>query len=302
VESLLQFAPFALEGQWFGAAAVALVIVGIIIFIGTVYILLVAIYGWLQAYLVTMVSLMIFSIILAAVWLFGVPGTPPGTGPRGTEPYWVVFLPDSEQGLEFKEEIETFPADRSVAVPEAGPVGDTEWRIALPDEQYPGAINVDGEIDTIKVVLQPALAGYFQQQGTGSGKPSDYSFRLEGRAPSLEEEALPVARLLFYPNGDVAKVDPGTQAVLETDRIGDPASRLLAGIDIPATENHPAIRVFAYRNKGQVFMASAQWMVVSVILFVVHLLWLASYENKQKRRDAELAAGTTPPREPVTTG
>lgn len=302
MESLLQFAPFALEGQWFGAAAVALVIVGILIFIGTIYILLVAIYGWLQAYLVTMVSLMIFSIILSAVWLFGIPGTPPGTGPRGTEPYWVVFLADSEQGLEFAEEIQTFPADRSVQIPEEGPVADSEWRVPVADEQFPGAINVDGEVDAIKLALQPALAGYFQQQGTGSGDPADYNFRLEGRAPSPEEEALPVARLLFYPNGNVDTVDQGSRAVLETDQISDPAGKLLAGIDIPATENHPAIRVFAYRNKGQVFMASLQWMVVSVILFVVHLLWLAGYENKQKRREAELAAGTSPPREPVATG
>jgi len=301
VESLLQFAPFALEGQWFGAAAVALVLVGIFIFIGTIYILLVSIYGWLQAYLVTMVSLMIFSIILSAVWLFGIPGTIPGTGPRGTEPHWVVFLADSEQGLEFDEEIAAFPADRSVQAPDAGSFGSGEWRVPNANEQYPGQINVEGELDGLKSVLLPALAGYFQQQETGSANPSDYQFRLEGREPTPDQAALPVARVAFHPNGDVRTIDSGTQEVLETDDVGDPSDRLLAGIDIPATANHPAIRVFAYRNKGQVFMASAQWMIISVILFVVHLWWLARFENKQKRREAELAAGTSP-REPVATG
>lgn len=301
MESLLQFAPFALEGQWFGAAAVALVIVGILIFIGTIYILLVAIYGWLQAYLVTMVSLMIFSIILSAVWLFGIPGTIPGTGPRGTEPHWVVFLADSEQGLEFKDEIAAFPADRSTVLPKSGAVQGTEWRVPAADEMYPGQINVDGEIDAIKNALFPALAGYFQQQETGSSDPADYQFRIEGRAPTPDEEALPVARVLFFPNGDVHKVDPGTQAVTETFDVQDASHRLVAAIDLPANADHPAIRVFAYRNKGQVFMASLQWMVISVILFVLHVIWLGRYENKQKRREAELAAGTTP-REPVTTG
>lgn len=297
MESLLRFAPFALEGQWAGAAAVALVLVGVVIFIGTIYILLVAIYGWLQAYLVTMVALMSFSIILAAVWLFGIPGTIPGTGPRGTEPHWVVFLADSEQGLEFTKEIGEFPADRSVKV-EEGSFPNTAWRLPDAEEHYPGQINVDGEIDNLKAVMFPALAGYFQQQKTGSSDPADYQFRLEGREPAPDEANLPIARVLFYPNGNVQHVNSQTQEVTETVEVGDPADRLLVGVDVPATAEHPAYRVFAFRDKGRVFQASAEWMIVSIVLFALHVWWLGIYENRQKRREAELAAGTSP-REPV---
>lgn len=298
MESLLRFAPLALEGQWKGAAAVALVLVGVVIFIGTIYILLVAIYGWLQAYLVTMVALMSFSIILAAVWLFGIPGTIPGTGPRGTEPHWVMFLADSEQGLEFAKQIGEFPADRSVKAAENGAFPSTQWRVPDAEEHYPGQINVDGEIDNIKAVLFPSLAGYFQKQKTGSSQPEDYQFRLEGREPAPDEEKLPVARVLFYPNGNVQEVNSQTQKVTETMKIPTPADRLLVGIDVPATADHPAYRVFGYRDKGRVFQAAAEWMIISVILFALHVWWLGIYENRQKRREAELAAGTTP-REPV---
>ena len=298
MEALLRFAPFALEGQWHGAAAIALVLVGVLIFIGTIYVLLVAVYGWLQAYLVTMVALMSFSIILSAMWLFGIPGTIPGTGPRGTEPHWVVFLADSEQGLEFADEIKTFPADRSVQAEKGGTFPKTAWRLPNAEEHYPGQISAEGELDNIKAVAFASLAGYFQKQGTGSPDPADYKFRLEGRKPAPDETALPVARVAFYPNGPVQLINSETQNLEGEIPAPNAADRLLAGIDVPATGKHPAFRIFAFRDKGRVFQASAEWLLASIILFALHVWWLGRFENRQKRREAELAAGTSP-REPV---
>jgi hypothetical protein len=299
MEALLRFSPFALEGQWHGAAAVALVVTGVIIFIGTIYVLLVAIYGWWQGYLVTMISLMAFSIILAMVWLVGIPGTIPGTGPRGTEPTWVMFLADSEQGLEFSDDIKAFPAG---AQPAAG------WRKPDGTEQYPGEISPDGELENIKRVLQPALAGYFQQQKTGSSDPTDYNFVSSSIDPAKltpEEKALPKARIFFKPNGDVKKINAETKEVIERFDVPDASHQLLVGIDLPRVVDkdgkvvHPAIRVFGYRNKGQVFMASAQWLGASVILFALHLWWLARFEKKQKAREADLARGVRTEPAPV---
>lgn len=284
IDALVSLMPFALEGQWHGAAAVALVIVGLIIFVGTIYALLVAVYGWYQGYLVTMTAFMAFSIILSAMWLFGIPGTIPGTGPRGTEPYWVVFLADSEQGQDFAAEIKQFPK--------------SPWREPSASEVYPGQINAEGELDSIRNVLRPALAGYFQKQKTGSSKPADYTFRIAGRTPVEEEKKLPAATVLFYPSGTVEKKDPESKKITQRFTPERPAKQLLVGIDLPAVpgpKGHPAIRIFGYRNKGRVFQASAEWLAISVVLFALHLGLLGRYEKREKARLAQAGSSVGSP-------
>ncbi|MHB8513575.1 MAG: hypothetical protein ACYDCC_15570 [Actinomycetota bacterium] len=313
----------ALEGQWHGAAAVALVLTGVLIFIGSIYVLLASVYGWLQGYLVTMVALSSFSIILAGVWLIGIPGTIPGTGPRGTEPYWVVFKADSEQGQQFAKSIAEFPA--------SGVTGNSDWRPPAADEIYPGNISPLGEVDNIKHVLEPALAAYFQKQKTGSSAITDYDFRVDTKADATcsiiptpktctlppDQAALPPARVFFKSTGEVVKADPQTKAVLGRFIPADPSSDLLVGIDLPERLDltnpkclthlpqpncpvlHPAIRVFGYRNKGRVFQEALEWLIISIIVFAFHVFGLSRYETKQKRRAEELSSGAAAPREPA---
>jgi hypothetical protein len=70
-------------------------VMGTILFIGSVYLLLSAVFGRWMAYLVTMTSLSGWMIILSALWLFGFWSqgleTPTNLGPRGSEPAWVVL-------------------------------------------------------------------------------------------------------------------------------------------------------------------------------------------------------------------
>ena len=185
------FIPLALEGQWSGAAAVGVVLTSVVIFIGTLYYLLTTIFGWRRAYYVIMVSLMGFMILLSLVWLVGIPGTGPGFGPRGREPEWVVFHPDSEFATDFKAETATFP---------------TGWDepgvkyFGNPDKAKTGAIDSAGEIDTIKGILEPALAGFAQARRLGSADPTKYNFRVAGTPEqeaqlTAEEKAVPVAEL-----------------------------------------------------------------------------------------------------------
>ena len=70
---------------------IAVTIAAIIIFVGSVYILLAAFMGRVMGYLVIAVALFGWMIVLSAIWAFGVPGTPKNLGPRGTEPHWEVF-------------------------------------------------------------------------------------------------------------------------------------------------------------------------------------------------------------------
>jgi hypothetical protein len=261
--------PLALEGQWSGAAAVGVVLTAAAIFMGTIYYILSTLFGWRRAYYITMVSLMGFILLLSLVWLVGIPGSNPGFGPRGRTPSWIPFLAGSEFAGDYKDLLAIFPDGWD-------PPGNKYFGNA--DKKQTGAIDSTGEIDTIKTILRPALAGYFQKLQTGSANPEDYDFRVagtaeQGAALTPEERAIPVAVVRFK---DATR------------------GNLLVGIQIPAVPGkHPAITAYAYRDKGAVFLPSLYFLVTSLVLFALHLWLLARDEIKQRARDAATAASPT---------
>jgi len=82
-------APLALSPFfWKG---VAVILCAFILFVGSVYVLVSAVFGLRMGYLVVAVSFFAWMIIMSALWTFGAPGTPRNLGPRGYEPHWQVF-------------------------------------------------------------------------------------------------------------------------------------------------------------------------------------------------------------------
>jgi hypothetical protein len=77
---------------WKGAGVT---IMGFILFIGSIYLLLTAIFGRYMGYLVTMVAFSGWMIIHSSLWLFAFyaqgPVTPTNLGPKGSEASWVVL-------------------------------------------------------------------------------------------------------------------------------------------------------------------------------------------------------------------
>jgi hypothetical protein len=77
------------------------VLMGITIFIGSVYLLLSAVLGRWMGYLVLMVSFSAWLVMLSALWAFGFysqgPDTPVNLGPRGSEGAWVPLLASTGQ-------------------------------------------------------------------------------------------------------------------------------------------------------------------------------------------------------------
>ncbi len=66
-----------------------------ILFVGSVYVILSAIFGLRMAYLVLAVSFFGWMILYSTIWvfqptIFGVANVKPHQGPRGTEPHWHV--------------------------------------------------------------------------------------------------------------------------------------------------------------------------------------------------------------------
>jgi len=272
VTTLLRHIPLALDGQWSGAAAVAVVLTGVTIFIGTIYFILSTLFGWRRAYYITVVALMGFLVIISLVWLVGIPGTGPGFGPRGRESAWIPFLPTSEYASDFQADIKTFPNGAGWDAPGKKYFGNS-------DSKHTGAIDSVGEIDTVKLIIEPAIAGYFQKNPSlnGSINPTDYDFRrqlppAQDAKLTPEEKVAPIATIAFKDAG---------------------GGRLLAGFTIPATAKHPQFTVFALRDKGTVFVPALEFLVSAVVLFALHLWLLARDEIKEKMRLAATQTSVT---------
>jgi hypothetical protein len=97
---------------WKGAGVT---IAGLILFVGSVYVLLAAIFGRYLGYLVLAVCFSGWMIVQSSLWLFGFwaqgPDTPTNLGPRGSDPSWQVLNAglDAENG-DFQE-CSAYPAD-----------------------------------------------------------------------------------------------------------------------------------------------------------------------------------------------
>lgn len=77
------------------AKGVGVTVMGLVLFVGSVYLLLTAIFGRYMGFLVLMVCFSGWMIIQSSLWLFGFwsqgPVTPTNLGPKGSEPSWVVL-------------------------------------------------------------------------------------------------------------------------------------------------------------------------------------------------------------------
>ena len=89
------------------------VIMGFILFVGSVYLLLAAVFGPRMGYLVMAVALFGWMIILSALWAFGFWSqgldTPTNLGPRGTEPHWAAFGAGVEVASDSYPVVEQYP-------------------------------------------------------------------------------------------------------------------------------------------------------------------------------------------------
>lgn len=86
---------------------ILVIITAFVLFIGSIYVLLSAVFGRRLGYLVMSVAFFAWMILFSGLWTFGAPGTPRNLGPRGMEPEWVPlegsFAVESQQYPEIKE-------------------------------------------------------------------------------------------------------------------------------------------------------------------------------------------------------
>jgi hypothetical protein len=104
---------FALDCETF-AKGVLVVAIALLLFIGSVWVMLSAVFGRRMGYLVLMIALSGWMILLSSLWLFGFWSqgieTPTNLGPRGTEPGWIPVEGRIEPGSEQFPVAEQYPA------------------------------------------------------------------------------------------------------------------------------------------------------------------------------------------------
>jgi len=98
------------------------VLAGLILFVGSVYVLLSALFGRWMAYLVVMVAFSGWMIIQSSIWMWGFwslgPGTPTNLGPRGREAGWVVQAAGlNAENTETSDAFASYPQEPWTTVP-----------------------------------------------------------------------------------------------------------------------------------------------------------------------------------------
>jgi hypothetical protein len=88
------------------AKGAGVVVMAFILFVGSIYLLLTAIFGRWMGYLVTIVAFSGWMIIHSSLWLFGFWDqglvTPTNVGPKGADPTWVVLDASAGGGVSDK--------------------------------------------------------------------------------------------------------------------------------------------------------------------------------------------------------
>jgi hypothetical protein len=98
-------------------------IAGLILFVGSVYVLLSAVFGRWMGYLVMMVAFSGWMIIQSSIWLWGFwslgPQTAVNLGPRGRDATWIVLAGGLEPvNADGHEEYAAYPGDPWETIPE----------------------------------------------------------------------------------------------------------------------------------------------------------------------------------------
>ena len=123
-----------------------------ILFVGSVYLILTAVFGRWMAYLVVMVTLAGWLIVLSALWAFGFysqgPDTPVNLGPRGAEPAWVPLLASTGETSDRYETFGSFP-DAPWKEPAKSDTADVQSVTGIVTEFLAEEANAELEIDPL---------------------------------------------------------------------------------------------------------------------------------------------------------
>jgi hypothetical protein len=241
-----------------------LVVLAAFVFLpGSVYMLLASNFGALKGYLIAGTAFFGFLMMLSAVWLFGIPGTTPLTGPKGTQPTFKFFTIDDPQASTY-DSVRDFQG-------EAG----NGWQAAPEGEVEAGSAQ-----ETLKADLDVARQQAVQDLIEETNKDIEDS--------SKELDVTNLDAKTFYTIQDGTEV----AAIVISPKNPPEGSGLERPDFAPKT-------TFAYRDPGSPYLPSILFLIGSTVLFLAHMLLLGVAE---RRRPLGVAQGPAPEAEPRPAG
>jgi hypothetical protein len=221
------------------------VVTAFILLPGSVYTLLASNFGALKGYLIAATAFFGFLVMLSTVWLFGIPGTTPLTGPKGTQPSFKFFTINDPQASTY-DSVRDFQGGAG-GVWKAAPQGDVE-------ESGPQA-ELKADLD---VARQRAIQDLIKETNADiedSSKELDVT-NLDGKAFYTIQDGTEVAAIVISPKTPAA------------------GSGLQRPSFAPKT-------TFAYRDPGNPYLPSILFLAGASVLFVVHLFLLGMAERRR---------------------
>jgi hypothetical protein len=213
---------------------------------GSVFMLLAANFGALRGYFIAATAFFGFLILLSAVWLFGLPGTTPLTGPKGTQPSFKSFTIDDPLASRY-DSVRDFQG-------QAG----NGWQAAPEGEvaaQGSPQATLKADLDTAR---QSAISKLIADTNKGI------------RDSSRELDVTNIDAKAFYTIQDGTEV----AAVVISPKEPPAGSGLQKPTFAPKT-------TFAYRDPGSASLPSMIFLGAAVVLFTVHLLGLGWVERRR---------------------
>jgi hypothetical protein len=234
---------------------ILVVLTGFILLPGSVVMLLSANFGALKGYLIGATAFFGFVAMLSAVWLFGLPGTTPLTGPKGTQPTFKFFtLQDPAAGK--YDSVRNFH----------GGAGNG-WQEAPAAEGAQGGAQetLRADLDVAKQTALSKLINDANENNKDSSKDLDVT-NLDAKAFYTIQNGTEVAAVVISPKQPPAG----------------------SGLQKP---NFAPKTAFAYRDPGAPSLPSLLFLIGALVLFVVHMLALGLVERRRPL-GAPVAAAT----------
>jgi len=227
---------------------ILVVVTAFVLLPGSVYMLLASNFGALKGYLIAATAFFGFLILLSATWLFGLPGTTPLTGPKGTQPTFRFFTLDDPAASRF-DSVRSFQGGAGNGWQEAPAA-------AAAGEQGGGAEErLKADLDVARQTAVSTLVKETNKDNTDSSKDLDPA-NLDAKAFYTIQDGTEVAAIVISP-----KTPP-------------------AGSGLKRPSFSPKT-TFAYRDPGAPSLPSVLFLIGSLVLFVVHMLLLGVAERRR---------------------
>jgi len=183
--------------------------------------------------------------MLSAVWLFGIPGTTPLTGPKGTQPSFKFFTLDDQAAATY-DSVRDFQGGAGGGW-QAEPTGD------FAEGSREATLKAD--LDTARQTAVGDLIEKTNANVKDSSEELDVT-NLDAKTYYTIQDGTEVAAIVISPKNP-------------------PAGSGLKRPDLAP------VTTFAYRDPGNPYLPSSIFLVASVLLFLVHMVLLGVAERRR---------------------